>query len=288
MSATVVGRRAFGRLVSHRHCQLGDHAAVVDRRAMRGARARRRARSGRRARASRTSAAVRAPTTIRWRPKWPGPPATCDGATLAERALGALGTSEVLVQARVMAIAADIAREQGQLRRARKRYDAAFQRDPGIFRRLEIPVGVEIRARGGGVAARTSPACSRARRASWRCRAGCSCRSRSRAHLRACAWRRAGPGHLVRRDRRQQAQARRRATPRTSHERRCPAVLAARRSDARWRSTRSTVKTLPAATRSRAVRVATAPRLRPDRAICRKRRPGSPGTCPPCRRRCDR
>jgi tetratricopeptide (TPR) repeat protein len=71
---------------------------------------------------------------------------------LAERSLSGLGTSEVLVQARMMAIAADVARQQDQPRRARGRYDAAFQRDPGIFRRMEIPVGVQVRARGGAIA----------------------------------------------------------------------------------------------------------------------------------------
>jgi tetratricopeptide (TPR) repeat protein len=68
---------------------------------------------------------------------------------LAERALRGLGPSEVLLQARVYALAADAARARGQMQRARMRYDAAFQRDPGVFRRLEIPLAVEIRAVGG-------------------------------------------------------------------------------------------------------------------------------------------
>jgi len=71
---------------------------------------------------------------------------------LAERSLAQLGPSEVLLQARVMAIAADAALARGQMGVARARYDDAFQRDPGIFRRLEIPVAVEIHSSGGGVA----------------------------------------------------------------------------------------------------------------------------------------
>ncbi len=71
---------------------------------------------------------------------------------LADRALAALGPSEILLQARVMAIAADAARDQGRLDLARGRYDAAFQRDPGVFRRLEAAVPVELRAAGGDTA----------------------------------------------------------------------------------------------------------------------------------------
>jgi tetratricopeptide (TPR) repeat protein len=67
----------------------------------------------------------------------------------AERSLAQLGPSEVLLSARVLAIAADAARDQDRLDRARKRYAAAFQRDPGIFRRLELAVPVVIRASGG-------------------------------------------------------------------------------------------------------------------------------------------
>jgi tetratricopeptide (TPR) repeat protein len=71
---------------------------------------------------------------------------------LADRALAALGPSEILLQARLMAIAADAAREQGQMDVARARYDAAFQRDPGVFRRLELAVAVEVRPAGGEIA----------------------------------------------------------------------------------------------------------------------------------------
>jgi hypothetical protein len=77
------------------------------------------------------------------------------GAALkrAERALAALGPSEILLQARLLAIAADAARDLGKLDVARGRYDGAFQRDPGVFRRLEIAVAVEVQASGGELAA---------------------------------------------------------------------------------------------------------------------------------------
>jgi tetratricopeptide (TPR) repeat protein len=71
---------------------------------------------------------------------------------LALRAQQTLGTSEVLLIARVLAIAAEAERSQGKLELARARYDAAFQRDPGIFRRLELSVPVEISSAGGAVA----------------------------------------------------------------------------------------------------------------------------------------
>jgi hypothetical protein len=83
---------------------------------------------------------------------------------LADRAEKALGPSEVLLQARVFAIAADAARERGQMQLARTRYDAAFQRDPGVFRRLELAVAVEIRAAGGPVAEEAAQMLSRSPR----------------------------------------------------------------------------------------------------------------------------
>ncbi|HMI90896.1 MAG TPA: hypothetical protein VK509_06005, partial [Polyangiales bacterium] len=71
---------------------------------------------------------------------------------LANRALAALGPSEVLLQARLMAIAADAAHERDALARARVRYGSAFDRDPGVLRRLGIALPVEVRASGGDVA----------------------------------------------------------------------------------------------------------------------------------------
>jgi tetratricopeptide (TPR) repeat protein len=70
---------------------------------------------------------------------------------LARRSLAALGPSETLLAARVMALAADAARRAGRAKEARGYYDQAFQRDPGIFRRLELPVGVRIEVGGAAV-----------------------------------------------------------------------------------------------------------------------------------------
>jgi hypothetical protein len=72
--------------------------------------------------------------------------------SLADASIAGLGPSEVLLQARVMAIAAEAARDLDQTAVARARYDAAFQRDPGVFRRLEFPVAVELRAAAGELA----------------------------------------------------------------------------------------------------------------------------------------
>ena len=71
---------------------------------------------------------------------------------LAERALKALGPSEVLLQARMMAISADAAYQRDALPRARPRFGAAFDRDPGVLRRLGIALPVEVRASGGELA----------------------------------------------------------------------------------------------------------------------------------------
>jgi hypothetical protein len=58
----------------------------------------------------------------------------------------------VLLQARLMAIAGDAAYERDELARARARYGAAYDRDPGVLRRLGIALPVEVRASGGDVA----------------------------------------------------------------------------------------------------------------------------------------
>ncbi len=70
----------------------------------------------------------------------------------AERALAGLGRAETLATARAMAIAAEAARQQGDYARARKHYASAFQRDPGVFRRLELPLAVRIEIMGGEAA----------------------------------------------------------------------------------------------------------------------------------------
>jgi hypothetical protein len=87
-----------------------------------------------------------------------------DAIVLADRSLAGLGPSEVLLQARVMAVAAEAARDLDQMQAARARYGAAFQRDPGVFRRLEFPVPVEIRASGSDVATDVAAMLSRSPR----------------------------------------------------------------------------------------------------------------------------
>jgi hypothetical protein len=68
---------------------------------------------------------------------------------LARRALAELGPSEVLLQARLMAIAADAAYQRGDLASARTKYGSAFDRDPGVMRRLGLALPVEVRSSGG-------------------------------------------------------------------------------------------------------------------------------------------
>jgi hypothetical protein len=87
-----------------------------------------------------------------------------EAIVLADRSLAGLGPSEVLLQARVMAVAAEAARDSDQMQAARARYGAAFQRDPGVFRRLEFPVPVEIRSSGSDVAADVAAMLSRSPR----------------------------------------------------------------------------------------------------------------------------
>jgi len=71
---------------------------------------------------------------------------------LATRALARLGRAEVLLRARVEAIAAAAASDLGRTERALVLYDTAFQSDPGIFRRLGLEVPVRIHVHGGEVA----------------------------------------------------------------------------------------------------------------------------------------
>lgn len=74
---------------------------------------------------------------------------------LAKRALRELGPSEVLLRTRVSALAAEAARRTEQLTRAGHYYDNVFQSDPGVFRRLGIPVAVRYRSNGSGSARQT-------------------------------------------------------------------------------------------------------------------------------------
>jgi tetratricopeptide (TPR) repeat protein len=67
---------------------------------------------------------------------------------LAQRSLERLGQGEVLLAARVHALAADAARRLGKLDQAQSHYDSAFQRDPGVLRRLGLPVAIRVRVSG--------------------------------------------------------------------------------------------------------------------------------------------
>ncbi len=67
----------------------------------------------------------------------------------------ALGRSEAMLAARSHAIAAEAARRLGRWKDAAAHYDAAFQRDPGVFRRLDLEVPVRFEGNGGPVAEAT-------------------------------------------------------------------------------------------------------------------------------------
>jgi len=83
---------------------------------------------------------------------------------LAARAREALGTGEAMLRARVDAIRAEATwREEGALEAAPV-YDQVFQRDPGIFRRLDLEVPVEIQQGGGDVAEEIADALGRSPR----------------------------------------------------------------------------------------------------------------------------
>jgi tetratricopeptide (TPR) repeat protein len=65
-----------------------------------------------------------------------------------KRALAVLGPSEVLLRARLHAVMAEAALQSGDGATAAASYDAAFQSDPGVFRRLGLAVPVRIEAHG--------------------------------------------------------------------------------------------------------------------------------------------
>jgi hypothetical protein len=74
---------------------------------------------------------------------------------LTTRSLAELGPSEALLRARVQALAAESARATGSARSARDvlaLYEAAFQTDPGVFRRLGLSVPVRVTSSGGVIA----------------------------------------------------------------------------------------------------------------------------------------
>ncbi len=72
--------------------------------------------------------------------------------SLADKALAHVGQAEVLLRARVHAVAADAAQGLAEYARAATHYDAALQTDPGVFRRLGIPLAVKFQTKGGSVA----------------------------------------------------------------------------------------------------------------------------------------
>ncbi len=71
---------------------------------------------------------------------------------LGRRSLAALPPAEALLRARVEALVATAAWRSGQLSAAARAYDAAFQADPGVFRRLGVAVPVRLSEGGGAVA----------------------------------------------------------------------------------------------------------------------------------------
>jgi tetratricopeptide (TPR) repeat protein len=76
--------------------------------------------------------------------------------SLAGRAVQSLAPGELLLRARTLAIAADSARRLGQNAVALRHYEEAFLADPGVFRRLSLPIPVRIEARGDDVASRVA------------------------------------------------------------------------------------------------------------------------------------
>ncbi len=71
---------------------------------------------------------------------------------LAARALEGLSPAEALLRARVLAVEAEAHRSRGDLARALPRYEAAFQIDPGVFRRLGLAIPVRVERVRGEVA----------------------------------------------------------------------------------------------------------------------------------------
>ncbi len=67
---------------------------------------------------------------------------------IAERSIAALGPGEALLLGRLHAIAADAARRAERWDRARVHYDGAFQRDPGLLRRLGLAIAVRVSTEG--------------------------------------------------------------------------------------------------------------------------------------------
>ncbi len=75
-----------------------------------------------------------------------------DALRLADEALRALPSHEALLRARITAFAAQAALDAGQNTRALELFDAAFQLDPGIIRRLGLALPATFPAASGDVA----------------------------------------------------------------------------------------------------------------------------------------
>jgi tetratricopeptide (TPR) repeat protein len=73
--------------------------------------------------------------------------------TLADRALAALPSAEVLLQARVAAVGAEAARALGRDAAAYGYYERAMLKDAGTLRRLGLALPAHVRAMGAGAAA---------------------------------------------------------------------------------------------------------------------------------------
>ncbi len=71
---------------------------------------------------------------------------------LGARALAALPPAEALLRARVQALVAEAAMRADEPAAAARAFDAAFQADPGVFRRLGVAVPVRFAAVSGEVA----------------------------------------------------------------------------------------------------------------------------------------
>ncbi len=67
---------------------------------------------------------------------------------LGTRALSRLGPSDALLRARMHALLADSAYEEGSIRVALPHYEQALQKDPGVFRRLGLKLPVRIESTG--------------------------------------------------------------------------------------------------------------------------------------------
>lgn len=83
---------------------------------------------------------------------------------LGRRALAALPPAEALLRARVHALVATAAWRSGQASAAARAYDAAFQADPGVFRRLGLAVPVRFQEPRGEVASAVRAVLSRSPR----------------------------------------------------------------------------------------------------------------------------